>query len=264
MRIYLSVDMEGISGVALREQLQRGQLVYEEARQLLTKEVNAIVEALKNCGADTIVVKDAHAGGYNFVADELHTAGEYVMGSTRLDNRFPGLDGDFDGALLIGYHAMASTSGAVRDHTMSSAQYRSVRLNGKALGEIGLDSLLFGLQRVPVLLVSGDDKACREAEKLLPRVTTYATKKGLARHAAIMKAPARVRTELALAVQQAVEQAGQAEPLHVDPPYEVELQFNSSDLADARSYDGIDCERLDAVTARYRGDNLVQVLTRAI
>ena len=264
MRIYVSVDMEGIAGVALREQLQRGQSAYEEARYLLTQEVNAVVDALASFGVKDIVVKDAHGGGYNFIADSLHPAAVYVMGSTPLDKRFPGLERGFDGAFLMGYHAMASTFGAVRDHTMSSAQYRGVKLNGQPIGEIGLDSLLFGLNGVPVIMVSGDDKACQEAEELLPGVTIYATKTGLSRHAALMKAPQRVRSELRGAVQKALARVGQAAPFCIASPYEVVIQFNSSDWADARSYDGVDSERLDAVTARYRSDDLVKVLTRAI
>ncbi|MFD0712268.1 M55 family metallopeptidase [Paenibacillus sp. GCM10027626] len=263
MKIYVSCDMEGIGGVTLREQLIRGELLYEEARRLLTLETNAVTEALLAAGATHIVVKDAHGSGFNFIPELLHPKAEYVMGATRVENRFPGLDDSFAGALLIGYHAMGGTALAVRDHTMTSQGWQSLRLNGRPIGEIGLDALLIGQRGVPVLLVSGDDKTCMEAASELPEVAAYATKTALGRHAALLKPPQRVRSELQEAVRRAVGNAKSVKPLQLAGPYELTIRFLHTEQADARRYDGTQAERLDGLTAVYRADDLTELLSIA-
>ncbi|GAB2694544.1 M55 family metallopeptidase [Paenibacillus thermoaerophilus] len=263
MKFYVSVDMEGISGIALREQLVRGEPLYEEARRLLTLETNAVTEALLAAGATRVIVKDAHGSGFNFIPELLHPGAEYVMGATRVENRFPGLDETFDGALLIGYHAMGGTSQAVRDHTMTSQGWQSLRLNGRPIGEIGLDALLIGLRGVPVLFVSGDDKTCAEAASELPGVVTYETKAALGRHAALMKAPQRVREELREAVSRAVRSADRPKPLRLAGPYELTIRFLHTEQADARRYDGVRAKRIDGLTASYVSDDLTALLAMA-
>lgn len=263
MKFYVSCDMEGIAGVTLREQLVRGEPLYEEARRLLTLETNAVTVALLDAGATRIIVKDAHGSGFNFIPELLHPGADYVMGATRVENRFPGLDKTFDGALLIGYHAMGGTPLAVRDHTMTSQGWQSLRLNGRPIGEIGLDGLLFGLQGVPVLFVSGDDKTCAEAANELPGVVAYETKTALGRHAALMKAPQRVRSELQAAVRRAIENENRPKPLRLEGPYELTIRFLHTEQADARRYDGITAERTDGLTAVYKADHLTGLLAAA-
>ncbi|GIP36154.1 M55 family metallopeptidase [Paenibacillus sp. J2TS4] len=264
MKIYVSVDMEGISGIILREQLMRGEPLYSEARHLLTREVNAIVEGLLEAGVEQIVVKDAHATGFNFIPENLHPGAMYCMGGTPMNERFPGLDSSFDGAMLIGYHGMAGTPRAVRDHTMSSATYQRTELNGNPVGEIVLDAMLFGLHNVPVLLVTGDDATCREAEQALGSVHTYETKTAITRHSALIKPPQRVHSEIKKAVQQAVEERGICRPLAIPGPYELLLEMNSTDLADSRYTDGETSIRLDGLRILYKDDDYVRLLGRAM
>ncbi|MCU6710664.1 M55 family metallopeptidase [Paenibacillus sp. J5C_2022] len=261
MKVYVSVDMEGISGIMLREQLFRGEALYEEARRLLTLEVNAVTEALVEAGATQIIVKDAHASGYNLLPELLHPAADYAMGATRIEHRFPGLTSDFAAALLIGYHAMGGTREAVRDHTMSSQGWQSVQLNGRMIGEIGLDALLFGLQGVPVCFVSGDDKTCKEAKEELGHVSVYATKTATGRHSAIIKPLARSHAELKEAVKAAVENVpARYQPYALPGPYEVTMRFHHTEQADSRRYDNVHSERIDGVTARYRHESLTDLL----
>ncbi|ALS28247.1 D-aminopeptidase [Paenibacillus sp. 32O-W] len=263
MKYYVSVDMEGIAGVVLREQLLRGEPLYEEARRLLTLEANAVTEALLEAGASRVVVKDAHGSGFNFIPELLHPGAEYVMGATRVERRFPGLDSTFDGVLLIGYHAMGGTMEAVRDHTMTSQGWQALRLNGRPIGEIGLDALWFGMYGVPVVFVSGDDKTCKEAQAELPGVATYATKTATGRHSALLKAPQLVRAELKEAVAAAVRQPVKPAPLRLPGPYELTIRFLHTEQADARRFDGERAVRTDGVTGVYRGDDLIELLAMA-
>ncbi|MCY0902135.1 MAG: M55 family metallopeptidase [Firmicutes bacterium] len=267
MKIYVSVDMEGIAGIVVREQLRRGEALYEEGRRLLTAEVNALVAAILASCATEIIVKDAHGTGFNFHVEHLHEGAEYVLGPSRMEKRFPGLDATFDGAMLIGYHAMAGTAEAVRDHSYVPTEWPSLTLNGRAVGEIALDALLFGIHEVPVLLVSGDDKACAEAREVLPGVVTYETKRAFGKHVAITRAPARVYRELPDIVARALD--GRAArspvaPLRWDGPYELVVKLAGTELADARYFDGVHAVRQDGTTALYRGADLLDVLARGL
>ncbi|WP_010272248.1 M55 family metallopeptidase [Paenibacillus senegalensis] len=264
MNIYVSVDMEGIAGVVLREQLSKGEALYNEARHLLTAEVNAVVEALVEQGAKKIIIKDAHGSGFNFIPELLHPGAVYCMGATPVARRFPGLDSGFDGAILLGYHAMAGTGQAVRDHTMSSLSYRNIELNGKPVGEITLDALLFGLHNVPVLLVTGDDATCREAKQCLGEVTTYATKEALNRHAALIKSPKLVREELKQSIGTALSQRPQCKPLKLEGPYELMVDLMTTDLADSRKVDGTHSIRLDGCRILYKDQDLLSLLSRGL
>lgn len=260
MKFYVSADMEGISGILLPEQLSRGAIFYEEARHLLTMEVNAVTEALVEAGATQIIVKDAHSSGFNFIPELLHPAADYVMGGTRIEQRFPGLDSSFDGAFLLGYHAMGGTQQAVRDHTMSSKGWQSLELNGKMIGEIGLDAWIFGQYGVPVCLVSGDNKTCSEATEELGHVVVYESKIATGRHSAIVKPPVRSRLELQAAVKEAVQQTTLCKPHTIAGPYELVVRFLHTEQADARRYDNVHVQRIDGLTAVYRSDNLMDLM----
>lgn len=264
MKIYVSVDMEGIAGILLPDQLFPGSSLYEEARKLLTKEVNVIVEALHQEGAKKIVVKDAHGRGFNFLVDDLHPEAIYCMGALRIDQRFPELDETFDAAMLIGYHAMGGTKHAIRDHTMTSTGWESLALNGRPIGEIGLDSLLFGLYHVPVIFVSGDDKTTQEAKETLENVTTYETKRAFGRHAGLMKAPKRVYEELPRKVAEAITKIDDCKPYKCEGPYTLHIKFLTTDAADQRFYDGKKSIRLNGLEAIYKDDDLERLFAKAL
>lgn len=263
MKVYVSVDMEGIAGIVLRSQIIQGEPHYQEARRLLTDEVNAVVEGLLSAGARDIIVKDAHSRGFNFLVHDLHPGATYSLGGTPIDRRFPGLDASFDGAILLGYHGMAGTQHAILDHTYSIQSYTRVELNGKAIGEIDIDSLLFGLHGVPVLLVTGDDRACDEAERVLGGVATYRTKTGTGRQSGLIKPPRRVNAELKAALQAALANKGRCSPHRLEGPYELILHFVSTDLADGRRCDGTSVERLDGLRVAYRETDLVRLFRKA-
>ncbi|NOU69422.1 aminopeptidase [Paenibacillus sp. LMG 31461] len=264
MKIYVCVDMEGISGIVHPTQLMKGEAMYEEGRRLLTNEVNAVVESLLQEGVREIIVRDIHASGVNFIPERLHPGASYVMGGTLFQERFPGLDHTFDGALLIGYHTMAGVERAVRDHSYSSRHFTSLKLNGRPIGEIGLDSLLLGTYGVPVLLVTGDEATCKEAANELEEVTTYATKVGLGRHSAILKSPVKVHEELRVTIAEALKHRDSYRPFIQSGPYELQVQYMSTDLADAKYCDGKQAIRLDGLTIRVMDDDLTSLLCRAL
>ncbi|MDF2669934.1 MAG: D-aminopeptidase [Paenibacillus sp.] len=265
MKIYVSVDMEGIAGIISQTQIFKHEQHYEESRRLLTNEVNAVVEGLLQAGAEEIIVKDAHSTGFNFLLGDLHPDAMYCLGGTSIAQRFPGLDSSFDGAILIGYHSMAGTHKAILDHTFSIKKFTQINLNGQPIGEIGIDSLLFGLLDVPVLLVTGDDTTCAEAERELgPFIQTYTTKFATGRHSGLLKSPRKVNEEIKAAIKAALDNKDQCKAYKKKGPYEVVVHYLSTDLADACYCDGVETVRLDGLRILFKDAEIVSLLNRAL
>ncbi len=261
MKAYIAVDMEGISGVVITEQLGHGRLFYQEARRSLVNDTNAVIKGALDGGATDVLVIDAHSSGFNFLYEELHEAAEYIMGGAH-QQRFPFLE-DADVMLLVGYHAMSGTANAVRDHTMSSASYQDIWINGEPAGEIMIDAAIAGAHGVPVGLVTGDDKACAEARQLLGGVETAQVKQALGRHAARMLSPRRARELLHVQARSAVRRAREFAPYRVPAPVTVRIRYNSTDLVDRLYFDGDKCAKIDSRTVEYRGGEALETLSAA-
>ena len=174
MIIYIFADLEGISGIS-GDAYVNGEFA-AAGRQLMVEEINLCASACFEAGADRVIVRDGHGSGVNFSSSQLDSRIELVQGATP-GKRFFGLEGA-SGLILLGYHAMAGTPGAILEHTYSSKTIMNLYLNGRPVGEIGLDAAIAGEYGVPVILVSGDDKACREAEEWIPGVRTCCVKEG--------------------------------------------------------------------------------------
>lgn len=263
MRIYISADMEGVAGIFLPEQLKRGTPEYAEARRWLTAEVNACIEGAFKGGATEVIVKDAHSSGFNFVLDEIDPRVEVVQGGSL--SRFPGLDSSFSGLILLCYHAMAGTQEAICDHTMSSVDWHRYELNGMELGEVGIDAAEAGALGVPVIMVSGDDKVCAETKQLLGDETmTCQVKIGLARHYVRTRPPAAARYLIRNAAEEAVRNSGRMKPFKPEPPYLVRLEYNLTSGADRIRCDGVRTVREGPRTIVFKGDDLLEVITRSL
>jgi len=194
VRIYISVDMEGIAGVVHESQTDPTNPAvaaeYGRFRRLMTGEANAAVEGALAAGATKVVVNDSHWLMRNLIAEELHEAAELLSGDPKPDSMVQGIDDGFDAALFIGYHARAGTRNAILDHTYAD-RIHDVRLNGRPVGELGINAALAGVHGVPVALVSGDSALAAEAKALLgENVTTVVVKHAVSRYAAQSVAPA--------------------------------------------------------------------------
>jgi D-amino peptidase len=259
VKIYIAVDMEGISGIWGAWQLKEDQPQWIEARRLLTGDINAAVQGALDGGAAEVVVWDNHHRGHNVLIEEIHEEAQIIMGWPH-NPRFPGLDGSFAGVYLLGYHAMVSTTGAVLDHTLTS-DYRSVTLNGVRVGEVALDALWAGRQGVPIVLVTGDDKVCTEARRFLGDIETAQVKEGIQRHMAKMLPPKPAQALIQETARLAIQRIGQVKPFKMVPPYEKQVVYANADLAEGRTFDSQRIERVDAVTVVFRSDDLVDILT---
>src|SRR6266487_3530425 len=160
--------MEGISGIATGEQASATGGLYDEGRRLYTEDINAAVRGAKAAGATEIVVMDHHGAGkgYNFnslIAEELDPDCEFVVQEEWTE--YTGfLEQGVDAALLVGMHAMAGTPDGFMNHTVSGVDWQNLWFNGTRVGETGINAALCGTWGCPVLLVTGDRAAAREAK----------------------------------------------------------------------------------------------------
>lgn len=224
MNIYIMVDAEGISGIYESDQVISSGSRYEEGRRLMVKDINACVEGLKEAGVDKIYVRDAHSSGSNVIWEELSDLADYYIIGYTGDNRFPGLE-DCDAVILLGYHAMAGTPAGILEHTMSSASVQNYYINGDKVGEIAIDAAIVGEKGKPVIMVSGDDKACAEAKELLPNIVTAEVKKGLSWKGGMLLPPKKSYDLIRDKAKEAVNKMDLQKPFSYDKPirFQVEL-----------------------------------------
>ncbi len=233
MKIYISVDMEGIAGVSHEEATDPYAATmaadYAAARRLMLGATNAAIRGARAAGATRVVVNDSHWHMRNLDPEGLEHDAELATGSPKPEAMVDGVAG-FDAALFIGYHAMAGTAPATIDHTYNDTIH-GVRLNGTAVGEIGLNAALAGWHGVPVVLVTGDQAACAEATALLGGgVTTVTVKEALGRHAVRSLHPAVARERIERGAAEAI-RSGNA-PFTLTAPVTIEVDFARTHHAD--------------------------------
>lgn len=187
MRVYISVDMEGVAGVVHEDQTDptdpRHAGEYNRFRRLMTSEANAAVEGAVLAGAKAVVVNDSHWQMRNLLPDELHPAAELLSGGPKRYSMVEGVEAGFDAALFVGYHARGGTRHAIIDHTYTSVVHEA-RLNGQPVGELAINAALAGTYGVPVAMVSGDQALAAEAKELLGTVEAVIVKHAVGRFAA--------------------------------------------------------------------------------
>jgi D-amino peptidase len=194
MRVYISVDMEGIAGVVHEDQTDpidaRHAGEYNRFRRFMTNEANAAIAGAVDAGATQVLVNDSHWLMRNLLAEELNPVAELLSGGPKRLSMVEGIDRGFDAAMFIGYHARAGTRSATIDHTYTSRVYEA-RINGQPVGELAMNAAMAGVHGVPVALVSGDQALAAEAKSLLgPGVETVIVKEAVGRFAARSLAPA--------------------------------------------------------------------------
>jgi D-amino peptidase len=234
MRVYISVDMEGIAGVVHEDQTDptdaRHAPEYNRFRRLMTNEANAAILGALDAGATRVLVNDSHWDMRNLLAEELHPAAELLSGSPKRLSMVEGVDEGFDAAMFIGYHAMAGTCDAVIDHTYTSRVYEA-RVNDQPVGELALNAAMAGVYQVPVAVVSGDQSLAAEAKALLGSgVETIVVKEAVGRFAARAAAPPvacdRIRAGAAAGLKRP------HEPFTFQRPIRLEVNFVVSQMAD--------------------------------
>ncbi len=257
MKVFISIDMEGISGVVSPEQCTPGNAEYERARLLMTQEANAAILGARAAGATEVVVADSHESMRNLLIGELDTWADLIYGSPRPFSMMEGLDDSFDVVFLIGYHARAGTPNAILDHTYSGKVVNHVELNGRPVGEIGLNAALAGFHGVPVGLVTGDQATTAEATALLgPALQTVTVKRAVGNQSAICLHPQEVQSMIRQAAEHVIN--AEIQPFKLESPVVLRVQLRSSLMADfACLIPG--ARRLDGYTVEYAHEDYLTV-----
>ncbi len=236
MRVFLSVDMEGVAGVVHEDQTNpvdpRCATEYARFRRLMTLEANAAIDGAIAGGATTVLVNDSHWTMRNLLAEELDPRAELLSGGPKTWSMMEGIERGWDLAAFIGYHARAGTANAVLDHTYTSA-ILDVRLNGRSVGELGLNAALAGSFGVPVALVSGDQALAAEALALLGEVVRrVVVKQAVSRHAALSLAPEVARGRIREAMREVVAAGPRPAPFVLPAPITLEVDWSLTVQAD--------------------------------
>src|SRR5437870_6091302 len=195
-KIFISVDMEGITGVVQPAQLGPDGFEYQRAREWMTGEVNAAIQGVRSRGPADFVVADSHGNGQSLLIDKLPDDVQIVRGFPRPLEMMQGLDESFAAVLFVGYHASEWTADAVRGHTISSARLLGVRLNGMEVSEGIYNAALAGHFGVPVGLISGDRLAVAQLQKIVPAAEGVIVKEPYGYHSALTLTPAAGQAEI--------------------------------------------------------------------
>jgi len=253
LKLYISVDMEGIGGIGTPQMVQRSGKDYEEGRKLMTAEVNAVVEAIFAHGPAEIIVNDSHGDMQNILHTKLDARVTYIQGNAKPLGMMQGIDGTFDGVIFLGYHARAGTEDGFLAHT-GSGRVKGLWINGKEVGEGGLNLFLASAYRVPVILASGDVTFTRQINQLAP-VRTVATKEAIGIHAARLKHPERVLEELKEKVGESLGALKQTKPFPVSGPFSVQIKLADPAHVDAAmSIPGM--KRIDGYTVAFTAESM--------
>ncbi|MDR7418167.1 MAG: M55 family metallopeptidase [Armatimonadota bacterium] len=227
MRIYLSVDMEGITGVAAAKHVQPGERDYDRFRKLMTQDANAAIEGALATGATEVVVSDGHGPMTNLLIEELHPAARLMSGSNKLLGQMEGIDGGFDAAFLVGYHQREGGGDGILNHTFIGRVVYEVRINGDPADEAAVNTGLAGAFGVPVALVTGDQTVCADAERRIPGVVTAPVKEAFDRYVGLSLTPERSRALIRERATEAVRavQAGRIVARRPPSPVTFEIDF---------------------------------------
>ncbi|MGE5653484.1 MAG: M55 family metallopeptidase [Bacillota bacterium] len=228
MKVYISVDMEGATGVAAGRQLQDSE--YNRFRKLLTQDVNAAIAGACDAGATDILVNDAHGHMTNILIEEIDPRARLISGNNKQLCQMEGINDSFDAAMFVAYHAREGTDAATINHTIMGVAVTEIRLNGRPIGETGINAAVAGAFGVPVVLVTGDDKVCAEAQDFLGPVETVEVKKAIDRFVANCLPPAKAHELIRQGAKQALERKGEVKPFNVGQ-VEFEIDFKLTNQA---------------------------------
>ena len=224
--VYISVDMEGISGISGDDQLSASGAEYGRSRKLMADDANAAIRGARAGGATTIVVNDSHGSMRNLRLEDLEPGASLVSHSFKRHGMVEGLDERFDAAIFIGYHAKAGDPIGVFAHT-GSGVVADVRVNGRSVGEGGLNTLLAAWHGVPVVLVTGDDVAVAQVAEVATTAKTVVTKRAINQRAVELRPLADVHRDIEATARAAVAAATRITPARA-ATYRVDVQLRNS------------------------------------
>ena len=254
MRVLISVDMEGISGVVHWDHVTPGHFEYVRFREIMTEEVNAAIDGALDGGATSVVVTDGHSDGRNILIEKLHAPARLNSGSPAPLSMVEGAQ-QAEVVFFVGYHARANTPNAILCHTWTD-QVRGVWLNDQEVGEIGLNAAVCGSFGARVALITGDRAAVQEAIDILGPIESVVVKSASGRMSAECLPVEETRTAIRHAAAHAM--VRQVPPLIINAPIRVRVELTRPDQID-RALRVPGSKRVDGVNIEWIGSDMASV-----
>jgi D-amino peptidase len=232
VKLFLSTDFEGTSGIVAWEQILEGNAEYEQGRRLLTDEVNAVITGAMEAGASEFVVNDSHNVMRNLHPQDLQGRATLITGKHKPMYMMEGLDASFDGACFVSYHGSIGASHAILSHTYNPRAIWEVRINGEIVGESGINALVAAHYGVPIIFVSGDAVTAQEAQSIAPNAEKVVVKQSIGRFAAANLHPSVACEMLHEGAIRAVRNLHTMQQPQFKLPVELEITFLVADMAE--------------------------------
>ncbi len=258
LKIYISVDIEGVVGVVSDQHVGPSGFEYAKAREWMTGEVNAAIEGARAAGASEIVISDSHGNGQNLLLERLPEDVTLVRSWPRPLMMMEGIDSTFDAAIFIGYHTSTANPEGVRAHTFSSGRVADFSLNGISMPEAGVNAAIAGHFGVPAILISGDAACVHEAQSLLGDIEGAVVKWPISYHSARTLMPEVAYDLIREKAERAVERIADFKPYRLDTPITLDLRFKNYRPSQVLSLLPI-VERTDSHSIRFVGKDIVEV-----
>ncbi len=254
-KVFVVTDMEGVDGIFDSELqcIPYRSPRFEESRKLLTGEVNAAVEGLRDGGATEVVVWDGHDSSRSLSVLDIHPKARLLTGapiSPTLE-----LDASYSALIFIGQHSMAGAEKGILSHSYSSQSIQNIWVNDKPVGEIGGRVMLAGTFGIPAIMLSGDTAACKEIHELVAEAECAEVKSGVGRTAGFMLSHPVARALIREKVKRAMERLSEFKPYRITGPVEVKVEFTTTGAHSFRPREGV--EQLNDRTWVFRGRDIV-------
>ena len=260
LKVYISADMEGITGVVSPDQLSPAGFEYAQSRQWMTGEVLAAIQGAREAGATEFVISDSHGNGESLLIDRFPTDVPItiVRSFPRPLGMMEGIDSTFAAAIFIGYHASTTSLTGVRAHTMSSALLTRVALNGTAQSEAGINAAIAAEYGVPVVMITGDDAIVNETKQRLGNLEGVIVKRAIGFHSAATLTPEAGQARIRQQAKTAILRRGEMKPYAMAKPVTVEVSFKNYRPVELLGYLP-NIQRIDAHTVRFAGRNMTDI-----
>lgn len=224
LKVFISVDMEGLAGVVAGSDVSPAGRDYAHFRAIMAAETNAAIDGAFAAGAREFVVRDSHGDKTNLLPGDVNRTGVMLIrgASTGPKNMMEGIDASFGAAIFIGYHAKAGTPNAILEHT-SNGNVVDFSINGVSLPEGGYNALVAGLHKVPVVFAAGDRALTEQLQGLLGPIETVAVKEEVG-DASQGLSPRDAQDQIRAGVEKGVRRRAELKPFALAGPYTMVLK----------------------------------------
>ena len=255
LKVFISVDMEGLAGVVAGTDVSPTGRDYAHFRTIMAGETNAAIDGAFAAGAREFVVRDSHGDKTNLLPGDVNLSGVALIrgASTGPKNMMEGIDASFGAAIFIGYHAKAGTPNAILEHT-SNGNVIDFSINGVSLPEGGYNALVAGLYDVPVVFAAGDRALTDQLKGLLGPIETVAVKEEIGGDASRGLSPRDAKDQIQAGVERGVRKRAQLKPFTLAAPYTMVLKVKQ----ERPLYKG--AERTGAGEFKFTSPDLLDVL----